>query len=44
MYCTVDAFVGEWQVVFKGTKYPSLKFEIVNEILPGDEDEYQPRC
>ena len=44
MYCTVDAFVGEWQVVLKGTKYPNLKFEIVDEILPGDEDEYQPIC
>ena len=43
-YCTIDAFVGDWQVVFRGTDYPSLEFKITSEILPGDEEEYMPVC
>lgn len=43
-FCTVDDFVGEWRVVFRGTDYPNLEFEITDEILPGDEDSYQPVC
>ena len=43
-YCTIDDFVGEWRVVFRGTDYPNLEFNIIEEILPGDEDSYQPVC
>ncbi|MGV7226600.1 MAG: hypothetical protein ACQ9CV_06745 [Nitrosopumilus sp.] len=43
-YCTIDDFVGEWRVVFRGTDYANLEFEIIDEILPGDEDSYQPVC
>ncbi|MGY5150254.1 MAG: hypothetical protein ACW9W3_09335 [Candidatus Nitrosopumilus sp. bin_68KS] len=43
-YCTVDDFVGDWRVVFRGTDYPNLKFRIINEILPGEEASYTPRC
>lgn len=43
-YCTIDAFVGDWQVMFRGTNYPSIDFEITSEILPGDEEEYMPVC
>jgi len=42
--CTVDDIIGEWTVVFRGTSYPNLKFEIINEILPGDEESYVPVC
>lgn len=42
--CTVDAFIGDWQVVFRGTDYPSIGFKITDEILPGDEEEYMPVC
>jgi hypothetical protein len=42
--CTVDDLVGEWTVVFRGTSYPNLKFEVTNEILPGEEDAYVPVC
>ncbi len=42
--CTLDDLVGEWAVVFRGTSYPNLKFEVTNEILPGEEDAYVPVC
>ena len=43
-YCTVDDFVGDWRVIFRGTDYPNLEFKITKNILPGDEDSYQPVC
>ncbi len=42
--CTADDIVGNWTVAFRGTNYPNLKFEITDEILPGDEDNYKPVC
>ncbi len=43
-FCTVDDFVGEWRVVFRGTEYADLTFKITEDILPGDEDSYEPVC
>jgi hypothetical protein len=43
-FCSVDDFVGDWRVVFRGTDYSNLKFEITKDILPGDEDSYQSVC
>jgi len=42
--CTIDDIVGSWTVVFRGTDYKNLKFEITNKVIPGDEDSYQPVC
>jgi len=42
--CTVDDFIGDWRVVFRGTNYPNLEFKITEDILPGDEDDYEPVC
>jgi hypothetical protein len=43
--CSVDDILGEWTVVFRGTDYPNIKFEIINEILPGEEDSFtKPVC
>ena len=42
--CTIDDIAGDWTVVFRGTDYGNLKFEITDKILPGDEDSYQPVC
>ena len=38
--CTKDYLIGNWTVVFQGTNYPNLKFEIINLIVTGDEAEY----
>ena len=43
-YCTADDFIGDWRVVFRGSNYPNLEFKITEDILPGDEDSYQPVC
>ena len=43
-FCTVDDFVGEWRVVFRGTEYADLTFKITEDILPGDESSYEPVC
>jgi len=42
--CTVDDIMGDWTVVFRGTDYKNLKFEITDKIIPGDEGSYQPVC
>ena len=43
-FCTVDDFIGDWRVVFRGTNYPNLEFKITEDILPGDKDDYEPVC
>ncbi len=43
-FCTIDDFVGEWRVVFRGTEYADLTFKITEDILPGDESSYEPVC
>ena len=42
--CSIDDIVGDWTVVFRGTNYANLDFEITDKILPGDEDNYQSVC
>ena len=42
--CTIDDIVGDWTVVFRGTTYANLEFKITNEIIPGDETNYQSVC
>ena len=42
--CTADDFIGEWTVTFYGTSYESIKFKITEDILPGEEESYQPVC
>lgn len=33
--CSVDDITGKWAVVFRGTNYPNLYFEITDEVVPG---------
>jgi hypothetical protein len=43
--CSVDDILGEWIVVFEETEYKNLYFKIINQILPGEEDDYDvPVC
>ena len=42
--CSVDDIVGTWIVIFRETDYENLEFEIIDEILPGDEEDYLPVC
>ncbi len=43
-FCSIDDLVGKWRVVFRGTEYPDLEFEMTDEILPGEEERYEPVC
>jgi len=42
--CSVDDITGDWTVVFRGTNYANLKFEITDQFLPGEEDNYKSVC
>ncbi len=33
--CSVDDLMGKWALVFRGTNYPNLNFEITERTLPG---------
>ena len=35
--CTEDELIGDWKVIFEGTNYESLKFKIIDKIVPGYE-------
>ncbi len=40
--CSVDDITGKWAMVFRGTNYPNLNFEITNDVVPGTDIE--PVC
>ena len=42
--CSVNDLIGTWLVVFQGTNYENIKFEIINEILRGEEKLMEPVC
>ena len=33
--CSLDDVLGGWTLVFRGTHYPNLNFEIINKTVPG---------
>ena len=33
--CSVDDITGKWIMVFRGTDYPNLNFEITKDVVPG---------
>ena len=40
--CSVDDVLGKWALVFRGTNYPNLNFEIINKTVPGTN--WDPVC
>ena len=40
--CSTDDVLGNWALVFRGTNYPNLNFEIVNKTVPGTN--WEPVC
>jgi len=43
--CTKEDLIGNWTVVFQGTDYNNLRFEIVDRYIPGEEKNYEePVC
>jgi hypothetical protein len=41
--CTKNDLLGDWAVVFQGTNHTNLHFEIVDQIVPGTEENYQQK-
>jgi len=37
--CSVDDMMGKWSLVFRGTNYPNLDFEITERVVPGTNTE-----
>lgn len=37
--CSVDDISGKWTVIFRGTDYPNLYFEITKDVVPGTDKE-----
>ena len=33
--CSIDDIMGKWTLVFRGTDYPNLDFEIIEMVVPG---------
>ncbi|NDB33595.1 MAG: hypothetical protein EB150_09680 [Nitrososphaeria archaeon] len=42
--CTVDDLIGEWTIIFDGTKYQELKFKILNDTLESETGNFQRVC
>lgn len=42
--CSSDDLVGDWFVKFEGTNYESIKFEIINDYLEGEEYKFINDC
>jgi hypothetical protein len=42
--CNADQLIGNWELRFEGTNYESIKFKVLDEILPGSERLYEPVC
>ena len=40
--CSVDDVLGTWTMVFRGTNYQDIKFEIINKTVPGTD--WDPVC
>ena len=40
--CSVDDIIGKWVMVFRGTDYPNLNFEITKDVVPSTDIE--PAC
>ena len=42
--CNTDQLVGDWELIFSGTNYESIKFKVLDQILPGSEKVYERVC
>ena len=40
----MDDLDGIWSIVFDGTNYPNIEFEVKNQINDWDERNYDPIC
>ena len=43
-FCTAEDILGDWRVIIPQTNLNNLNFKIVNDIVPGLEDKFEPVC
>ncbi len=42
--CVVEELIGTWKLVFEGTEYKEITFEVIEEYQPGEKEDYEPVC
>jgi len=42
--CVVEELIGTWKLVFEGTGYKEITFEVTEEYQFGEEEDYEPVC
>ena len=42
--CSAEDVIGNYEVIFEGTNYKSIKLKIINKYLPGSEYRFEPVC
>ena len=42
--CNVDQLIGNWELIFEGTNYESIKFKVLDQYMLGSEKLYTPVC
>ena len=42
--CDKTQLIGNWKVIFEGTNYPDLEFEVIDKILPGKYPRFDSEC
>ncbi|MDC0154334.1 hypothetical protein OAJ02_06380 [Nitrosopumilus sp.] len=42
--CSVEDVIGNYEVIFEGTNFESIKLKIINKYLPGSEYRFEPVC
>ena len=42
--CDKTQLIGNWKVIFEGTNYPDLEFEVIDKILPGKYPRFDNAC
>ena len=43
-FCTVDDLVGDWEVMFEGVNLQSIQFKVMDKMIPGMDDSFEPVC
>ncbi len=42
--CVVEELIGTWKLVFEGTEYKEITFEVTEEYQLGEKEDYEPIC
>ncbi len=42
--CVVEDLIGTWKLVFEGTEYKEITFEVTEEYQLGEKEDYEPVC